>query len=43
MHLPMEAFAGALALIQHDSPVHIELSGARGRLFTSEQERVGEG
>ena len=42
MHAPMDAFGGSLALLQHDSPVHIDMLGGRGRLFTSEQEAVGE-
>lgn len=42
MHLPFAAFAGTLALLQHDSPVAIELEGSCGRLFTRERERVGE-
>lgn len=43
VHLPMAAFAGALALLQHDRPVEIELDRGRGRLFTREREGVGEG
>ncbi len=42
MHVPMEAFGGTLALLQHDRPVQIDLAKDRGRLFTSEQEWVGE-
>lgn len=42
MHLPFVAFAGTLALLQHDSPVEVEMAGHRGRLYTRERERVGE-
>lgn len=42
MHLPFTAFAGALALLQHDSPVEVEIAGQHGRLYTRERERVGE-
>lgn len=42
MHVPMDAFGGTLALLQHDRPVQIDLFNDRGRLFTSEPERVGE-
>ena len=43
MHASMNAFGGALALLQHDRPVQIDLWKDRGRLFTSEPEPVGEG
>lgn len=42
VNLPMSAFAGVVALLQHDRPVKLGLVGGRGVLRTGEWERVGE-
>jgi hypothetical protein len=42
MHLPLAAFAGVVAMLQHDSPIDIEFEEGRGHLWTAEWERVGE-
>jgi hypothetical protein len=42
MHMPIAAFAGVLALLQHDSPVTIDFVDGRGVLQTGEWEKVGE-
>jgi hypothetical protein len=42
MHLPLAAFAGIVALLQHDSPVKIALEDGRASLWNAEWEQVGE-
>lgn len=42
MHMPIAAFAGVLALLQHDNPVKIDFVEGRGVLQTGEWEKVGE-
>jgi hypothetical protein len=42
MHLPLAAFAGVVAMLQHDSPIDLEFKDQRGHLWTAEWERVGE-
>ena len=42
MHLPLAAFAGVVAMLQHDSPIDIEWKDQRAHLWTAEWERVGE-
>jgi hypothetical protein len=42
MHLPLAAFAGVVAMLQHDSPIDLEFKHQRGHLWTAEWERVGE-
>lgn len=42
MHLPLGAFAGVVAMLQHDSPIDLEFKDQRGHLWTAEWERVGE-
>ena len=42
MHLPLAAFAGVVAMLQHDRPVMISFRGGRGELRTGEWEPVGE-
>ena len=42
MHMPIAAFAGVLALLQHDKPVMIGYVDGRGLLQTGEWEQVGE-
>lgn len=42
IHLPLAAFAGVVAMFQHDSPIDIEFKDGRGHLWTAEWERVGE-
>ncbi|MCA9683187.1 MAG: hypothetical protein KC431_16745 [Myxococcales bacterium] len=43
MHVPMDAFAGILALLQHDKPIKIGFYSGFGVLRTGEWEPVGEG
>jgi hypothetical protein len=42
MHMPLAAFAGVVAMLQHDSPIDLEWKDQRGHLWTVEWERVGE-
>lgn len=42
MHLPLAAFGGVVAMLQHDSPVKIDFKDGRGELWTGEWEQVGE-
>ena len=42
IHLPLAAFAGVVAMLQHDSPVKIDFRDGRGQLWTGEWEKVGE-
>jgi hypothetical protein len=42
MHMPLAAFAGVVAMLQHDSPIDLEFRDQRGHLWTAEWERVGE-
>jgi hypothetical protein len=42
MHMPIAAFAGVVAMLQHDSPIDLEFENDRGHLWTAEWERVGE-
>jgi hypothetical protein len=42
IHLPLAAFAGVVAMLQHDSPVKIDFQDGRGHLWTGEWEKVGE-
>lgn len=42
MHMPIAAFAGVVAVLQHDSPIKLDFVEGRGVLLTSEWEKVGE-
>ena len=40
--MPLAAFAGVVAMLQHDSPIKIGFEDGRGKLITGEWEQVGE-
>lgn len=42
VHLPLAAFAGVVAMLQHDSPIKVGFEGGRGKLITGEWEQAGE-